>query len=365
MRGLHRAIILLLALVCVAQAASAFTIKTETITPASGPLEPGQQVTAHYTIDYAMLTTTGSNSGDDEEFVFHTELQNPVWKFTIYRDGVAITSFTRGGFAPKVTEFELDYGGNAELDLQFSGTVPSTTTGTVEVIKIEHVRSSNVEDTHVVTRDVVSQADVQNQLTLRENQLADLKANIDQRAADGVDVSAAQAKYTEAAQAIDSAKVAGAAQAATLLATAKTNMDEATTLLDKAWAEKDVGDAAAVISQVDELITYFKDNRSMGSDARVVAIITQRESAVQYYTTASDELGKANYAAARTKAVDAENKATEAYNDATALQKEIGEGFSFNFGSSLLYIGAGIVLVLIVVGAVFVYRKRGKWDELG
>lgn len=362
MRGLHRAIILLLALVCVTQAASAFTIKTETINPASGVLEPGQQVTAHYTIDYAM----NNYNADDEEFVFHTELHNPVWKFTIYRDGVAITSFTRGGFAPKVTEFELSYGeGDVELDVQLSGTVPSTTTGKVEVITIEHIKSSNVQDDHSVIRDVVSQADVQNQLTLRENQLADLKANIDQRAADGVDVSAAQAKYDEAAQAIDSAKVASASQAATLLAAAKTAMDESATLLDQAWAEKDVSDAAAVISQVDELITYFKDNRSMGSDARVVAIITQRESAVQYYTTASDELGKANYAAARTKAVDAENKATEAYNDAVALQKEIGEGFSFNFGNILLYIGAGVVLVLIVVGAVFVYRKRGKWDELG
>ncbi len=225
--------------------------------------------------------------------------------------------------------------------------------------------NGRVVDDHVVTRDVLNPAEVASQLTAREKQLSDLKASIDQRAAEGVDVTAATAKYNTASTAIDSAEAASATQAATLLATAKTNMDDAATLLEKAWAEKDVGDAAATIQQVDDLITYFKDNRSMGSDARVVAVITTRESAVQYDTTASDELTKGNYAAARTKAGDAETKATEALNDATALRTEIGDGLSFNFGSILLYIGVGVVLILLVVGAVVVYRRRGKWDELG
>jgi hypothetical protein len=360
-RTLHRAIILLLALLCVTQVASAFTIRTETINPASGALEPGQQVTAHYKIAYSMTTADGT----DESFDFSTGLHDPVWTFTIYRDGVAINTVTKGGYYPSLTEFELSYGsGDIELDVQLRGSAPSSTTGSVEIIKIEHMKNGLVVDDHVVTREVLNPAEVANQLAAREKQLSDLKADIDQKAANGIDVTAATAKYNEAVDALESAETASATQAATLLATAKTKMDEASTLLDKAWAEKDVADAATVIGQVDELITYFRDNRSMSNDARVLAIITKRESAVQYYTTASDELGKGNYAAARTKAADAENKATEAYNDATALQTEIGEGFSLNFGNSLLYIGAGIILVLVVAG-IFVYRKRGKWDELG
>ncbi len=362
MRTLNRAIILLLALLCVTQVASALTVKTIDITPASGALEPGQQVQAHYTIDYIM----NDNNLNDEEIYFHTELQKPIWKFNLYRDGITTPINAPPGFATRVTEFELYYGdSDVELDVTLTGTVPSTTTGEVEIVKIEHLKSSNVQDDYVATREVLNPEEVANQLATREKQLSDLKADIDQKAAEGVDVTAATAKYNDAANALESAETASAAQAATLLATAKTRIDEATSLLDKAWAEKDIGDAAAVIGQVDDLITYFKDNRSMGSDTRVVAIITQRESAVQYYTTASDELGKGNYAAARTKAADAENKATEAYNDAVALQKEIGEGFSLNFGGSLLYIGVGIILVLVVVAGIFVYRKRGKWDELG
>lgn len=70
--NISRWFILLLALVCVAQAASAFDVKTETVNPASGALEPGQQVTARYVLTYDMLT----DGGNDESFEFSTGLQN-------------------------------------------------------------------------------------------------------------------------------------------------------------------------------------------------------------------------------------------------------------------------------------------------
>ncbi len=106
--------ILLVALLCAVQAASAFNIKTETINPATGSLEPGQQVTARYVLTYDMATT------DD-----------------------------------------LSDEGDTELDLQLRGTVPSSTTGQVLIIKIEHLRGSDLKDSHSVTRDVVSAADIE------------------------------------------------------------------------------------------------------------------------------------------------------------------------------------------------------------
>lgn len=77
--NINRLFILLLALVCVAQATSAFDIKTETVNPASGALEPGQQVTAWYVLTYDMVTT----GGNDETFEFSTGLSNPTWDFTV------------------------------------------------------------------------------------------------------------------------------------------------------------------------------------------------------------------------------------------------------------------------------------------
>ena len=151
--------ILLVALLCAVQAASAFNIKTETINPATGPLEPGQQVTARYVLTYDMATTDDLS---DETFELSTGLQNPSWDITVYRDGIAVYTTKKTGYYPVLTEFEISYGeGDTELDLQLRGTVPSSTTGQVLIIKIEHLRGSDVKDSHSVTRDVVSAADIE------------------------------------------------------------------------------------------------------------------------------------------------------------------------------------------------------------
>lgn len=353
-------IILLLALVCVAQAASAFDIKTETVNPASGALEPGQQVNARYVLTYDMVTTTGN----DETFEFSTGLQNAVWDFTVYRDGVAIYTTKKTGYYPVLTEFEISYGdGDIELDAQVRGIVPSSASSKVLITKIDHLRDKDVKDTHSVTRDVVSSAQVVGSLSAQQQRLKDLKADIDDKASQGVDVAAAQAEYNAASQALTSAASAGPSQAASYIATAKTDIDEANAHLDKAWAQKAVADTGAAIESLDGMITYFAENRSMASDPQVVAIMTKRESAVQFYSQAQDNLNSENYPLARSKAGDGLSKANEALADANALKEKIGEGFNIG-GNLLLYIGVGVVIVLIVAGVV-IYRKRTGWDELG
>ena len=362
MKGnIGRWIILLLALVCVVQAVSAFDIKTEKVDPASGALEPGQQVTARYVLTYDMVTS----GGNDESFEFSTGLQNPSWTFIVYRDGVAIYTTKKTGFYPTLTEFEIDYGeGDIELDAQLRGVVPSSASTKVLVTKIDHLRDKDVKDTYSVNRDVVSSAQVEGSLSAQQQRLKDLKADMDEKAGQGVDVAAVQAEYNAASQALTSAASAGPSQAASYIATAKKDIDEATALLDKAWAEKAVADTGATIESLDGMITYFVENRSMSSDPQVVAIMTKRESAVQFYSQAQDNLNAKNYPLARSKATDGLNKANEALTDANNLKEKIGEGFNFGGGNLLLYIGVGIVLVLVVAGVVL-YRKKTGWDELG
>jgi len=358
--SISRWIILLLALVCVVQVASAFDIKTETVNPASGALEPGQQVTARYVLTYEMIT----NGGNDETFELSTGLQNPSWEFIVYRDGVAIYTTKKTGFYPILTEFEIDYGDeDIELDVQLRGIVPSSASGKILVTKIEHLRGDDVKDTHSVSRDVVSSDQVAGSLSAQQQRLKDLKADMDEKTTQGVDVSAAQAKYNTASQALTSAASAGPSQATSYIATAKKDIDEAIALLDKAWAEKAVADTGATIESLDGMITYFVENRSMNSDPQVVAIMTKRESAVQFYSQAQDNLNAKNYPLARSKAADGLSKANEALTDANNLKEKIGEGFNFG-GNLLLYIGVGVILVLVVVGVVF-YRKKSGWDELG
>ena len=361
--NISRWIILLLALVCVVQAASAFEVTIDEIQPKSAILEPGQSVNAHYVFSYKMLTT-GKNYMDDEKFEFSTELQKPAWDFKIRREGYPdIVLPTRGGAYQTLLEFDVGYSGEVELDVQLRGTVPTTSTGTLEVVKIEHFRDKTVEDEYHMTRDVVSSDQVAGTLAAQQQNLKILKADIDARAADGVDVSAAQAKYDAASKALTSAASAAPSKAAEYIATATKNMDEAKPLLDKAWAEKEVADTGAALESLDNKINYFVENRSMGGDPRVVSIVTKRESAVQFYSQAKDGLSASNYQLARSKAAEGLNKANEALSDADALRDEIGEGFSLG-GNILLYVGIGVIVVLAIVGVV-IYRKKTRWDELG
>ena len=356
--NMSRWIILLLALVCAVQAASAFDVKTATVNPASGDLEPDQAVTAHYVVAYSMDT----GGPGDEAFEFSTGLRNPSWSFIIYRDGIPIYTTEKPGYYPKLGAFELAYKDRVELDIQLRGTAPKTSSGEVEIIKLEHVKNKNVVDDYRVTRKVVSAEQVGSSLSVQQQNLKDLKADIDKKAADGVDVSAVQAKYDAASKALTSAASASPSKAAEHIATATKSMDEAKALLDKAWTEKEVADTGAAIESLDGNINYFVENRSMGGDPRVVSIVTKRESAVQFYSQAKDGLNAKNYPLARSKADEGLKKANEALRDAEALRDEIGEGFSL--GSLLPIVGIGVVIILVIAGVV-IYRKRTRWDELG
>ena len=372
--NISRWFILLLALVCVAQAVSAFEvikedIKADGASLESGQnLEPGQEVNARYIISYRMATT-GSNYMNDETFEFSTGLEKPYWIFKILPEGRDDTTAlpTRGGRYQSLGEFELGYSGEVKLDVQLVGTVPTTSSGKLEVFKLEHFLDKSVEDEYHRTLDVVTSAQVQGSLSAQQQRLKDLKANMDEKSAQGVDISAVQTEYNAASQALASAAAAGPAEAAGYISTATKALDKAEVLLDKAWAEKEVSNAGAAIETLDEMITYFVEERSMKSDAQVVAIITKRESAVQFYTQAQDSLNAANYSQARSKASDALSKANDALADANALKEKIGEGFNLGNllgGNLLLYIGIGIVIILGIVGVVL-YRRKTRWDELG
>lgn len=361
--NISRWFILLLALVCVAQAVSAFEVIKEEITPESAILEPGQNVNARYVISYKMITTDPSYM-DDEKFEFSTGLQNSAWDFKIRREGYPdIVIPTRGGTYQTLLEFEVGYRGDVQLDVQLRGTVPTTSTGELTVVQLEHFRDKSVVDKYRMTRDVVSATQVEGSLAAQQQRLKDLKADLDEKASQGVDISAAQAKYNSASQALTSAASAGPSQAASYIATAKKDIDEGVALLDKAWAEKSVADTGAAIESLDGMITYFVENRSMGTDPQVIAIMTKRESAVQFYSQAQDNLNAENYPLARSKAADGLSKANEALAEANALRERIGEGFNLG-GNLLLYIGVVVVIVLGIVGVVL-YRRKTRWDELG
>ena len=321
--NISRWIILLLTLACTVQAVSAlgFDVKAETINPEGDTLEPGQRVIAHYVLTYNMFTT-GSGEGVDETIKFTTGLRDPSWKFTVFRSGNA--AYTTEN--PILSEFDLTYGKDAELHAQLEGTVPPSTSGTILVTKIEHRLDTDVKKTHSVTRKVVSAEQVGNSLAIQQQRLKNLRADIDDRAARGVDVSPAQVKYNIASQALTSAASAAPSKAAEHIASAIMAIDEASSLLDRAWAVKEVSNTAAAIEDLDSVITYFVEDHSMRSDPQVVAIMTIRESAVQFYSQAKDALNMNNYPLARLRASDGLRKVNEALADTHAFHEKLSSG---------------------------------------
>jgi hypothetical protein len=191
----------------------------------------------------------------------------------------------------------------------------------------------------------------------------------------GIDTAEGEVKYSEAKQKIDTAKKAPSTQYTQSFANldaAQKAIDDGEVALERAWAESEVTNAQVPISNVDVIIAWFRGNASTRDDTQLPAIITKREVAVSYISTATDEISNGQYAQARAKAQEAFNKGNESYTDALKRQYDIEHGGLFSWlklpniklPGGIFFIVAIVVVVLAVVGYV-IYRKRSHWDELG
>lgn len=374
MRSAIKVLIGLLAVFCLVQAASAATVNyklstTPTVNPSSGDLSPGEHVTVA-----ATLTLTGSDLTfpDDHDLEFYSELDKMVWTYDVQIDG-------RGSDSPRTVKtrrmtidgFDLSYKSGTDVAVKvtlegYAPTVTATSSKTILSIQETNGDGATVEGSeYSIKRTVVNPQDVQANIATAQTRLTALKTSIDEKLAAGIDTTAAQAKYDEAKAAINRASsTSDFAAAKADLTTAQNAMSAAETALVQAEAQKEINDAQSAINQIDGIITYFEVNRSMGTDQRVMNLKTQRDLAAQSLSLANDQMNAKNYDAARIKGTDANQKAQSTLTLATQVREEIGEGFSLNLGSLPLYIGAGIVIVLIIGGIIYI-RKKKQWDELG
>jgi hypothetical protein len=375
MKGFNKWVIIAASFLLCIQAVSAFTVSSVTIDP-SGSLTPGTPVTVSYKIDFQSGTgsTTFSSSN---EMLMSTDLTSPKWTYTILLDGVENPRQPTGGKTLDITGFELSYKSGIEESVRVTleGTAPTVDKTTDKtIVKIQEIDSggSAIESTTVTkTATIINTAEVASAISARTNDLQSFRSQIDEKAALGIDTSAAESKYNDAKTQIDAASALPSNQYTTAqsdLVAAQTSITDGGKALDKAWAEYEVANAQIPINNVDVVISWFKGNQSTANDVGLPTIITKREVAVSYISAANDEIANGNYAQARTKADDAFNKGNESYNDAVALQKKLSSGWSFpalpNIGG-VVFIIAGIVVVVLVIVGIVVYRKRSRWDELG
>jgi hypothetical protein len=375
MKGLTKWIIIAVFLIFCIHAVSAFGVETITVDP-SGSLTPGTPVIVTFKVDMSASGTETFPSTDELDMV--TDLDTPTWTYSLVLDGVDTPQPSAGGRVLAVTGWILAYPSSVDESMKVTvqGTAPTVEQTTNKtMIKIQEVDShNNIITSSIVERTavVVNVAEVQTKITDEESALQTFRSHIDEKSALGVDTADAEAKYSDAQQKISTAKALPSTQYLQALSTidaAQKAIDDGETALDRAWADSEVTNAQIPINNVDGVIAWFKGNASTKDDAQLATIITKREVAVSYISTANDDISNGNYAEARNKAQEAFDKGNESYTDALARKKVLESGFQFpglpNFGKlPIIPIVAVIVVVLAVVGYV-IYRKRSHWDELG
>jgi hypothetical protein len=368
MKGLLKWTVLVLVIISCIQSVSAISIASVSIDP-SGSLTPNNPVTVSFKVE---------NSGvfpSDGEIQLFTDLEKPKWTYTIIVNGIENLRPVEGGRTLTITGFELSYKTSDEVSVRVTleGLAPPVDKTTEKVvIRVTEFDSNGkaVTSTQVEKKAmVINTADVASTIASADAELQTYRTHIDEKAALGIDTSAAEAKYTEANQKVSSARSRPTneyASALTDLTAAKTAITDGETALDKAWAENEVAAAQVPINNVDRIIAWFKGNTSTANDQQLPTIITKREVAVSYISNANDNIAGGNYAQARQKAQDAFSKGNESYTEALARQKQLS-GWSLPIPkiNSTVGIIIGIVAVILVVVGVIIYRKRSQWDELG
>ncbi len=370
MKGFKTWIIVTAILLFCISAASAFSVSSVSIDP-SGSLIPDTPVTVSFKVD-----TSGFSSGSDLQFF--TELESPKWTYTISVNGVDNLRPSMGGKTLTISGFELAYkpGDLVDLRATLEGKAPTVTqTADKIIIRIQEMGTNGaaIAATKVErTAKVINIGEVPIVIAERDTELQTYRTHIDEKAVLGIDISAADAKYNEAKQKIDSARARPKTQYAEALAdltAAQTSISAGEKALDRAWAETEVAAAQIPINNVDGVIAWFKGNKTTADDQQLTAIITKREVAVSYISTANDQIASGEYSQARSKALDAFKKGNESYNDALARQKILMSGWSFSFPQipipGGIFIVIGVVVVILVAVGIIIYRKRSRWDELG
>jgi hypothetical protein len=381
MKGVTKWIVLAAILLFCVPVVSAFTVSSVTIDP-SGSLTPNTPVTVSYKIQFP--ASSGETFPSGSELQMSTDLDSPKWSWTLVLDGVDNPRPQESGRMLSLSGFELSYPSSVDQSVRVTlegktPTVDKTTNKTI--IKIQEVdQNNNVVTSSKVehTAMVINTGEVAQVIAEKKAALQTYRSHIDEKAAIGIDTSIAETKYNDANSKISAAAALPSTQyalALNYLSIANDLMADGEKSLDRAWAETEVLNSQTPITNVDGVIAWFKGNKSTAELPELSPIISKREIAVSYISTANDEIASGNYAQARSKAAEAFAKGNESYTDAYNLQFKLIHNSSpldviFGaiggvFKSGVLIIVAAVVVIVLVAVGVIIYRKRSRWDELG
>jgi hypothetical protein len=368
-------LIVLISIVSIASAS--VSVGNIAISP-SGDLVSGQtQSSASFTVNFG--SSGGYTFENTNSLQMETELEDATWSYSIILDGIENPAKTESGPNIRLSGWELSYPSDRTISLKVkvAGTAPVVTTSAEKIVmRVRELGSGNT----LVGTEVVKKKMVLNPSTIGESvqsesaRMSSLRNELDRLAGSGLDLTSAEAKHGQATAYLQSAeKATDVARKQSDLSAAQKLLDEVEDMVLLMGAEHAISTAEGSIDQTEELITYFKVNKSMGSDARLMPIIARWELAADKLSDARDLYNEGKYAEAEVKASEAAVKGDEVLNDAMALKDKVDSnplsgivsGLSGAISGTIVTIIIIIVIAIIAIVGIILFRRRRKWDELG
>lgn len=332
----------------------------------SGDLESGKSnVTADLQLSF--ISIGGETFPSDESISIKTELDNPVWTYSIILDGIENPR-------PPVSKKQLDLSGwelsyenvDESVKISLKGMAPKVDSSReIELVSVNVATpGGRVKETvKNVTAFVTNPGELTGDISSVKEAYSKLEKDIAQNKADGIDVSKAEAKAKEALSSLNSAAGASYSNAQVYIKNANTYIKDAYSMLDMGLSQKAINDAKEAIDKTDEWISYFKTEKELGSDPRLAPIITKREFAAEDAGDAKELFDAGKYTEARKKAEEAYQKADEVFTATQDLNTELEaapKGMELPDLSGILIYVVGIIVVAVVGFILFrIMKSRG------
>lgn len=333
----------------------------------AGDLEAGKtNVTADFQIDF--VSVAGETFPSDENILLSTQLENPIWNYAIILDGVENPRPASSKSQLPITGWELSYKNVDEhVKVSLNGNAPKTDKSKqIEVVGISVATPSGKVNEQIrnVSAFLTNPGELTGDIGSVKTKVKTLQSDIAKNKADGIDTSKAEQKAKDASDALDKAAKESFSNAKVYIQNAGTYVTDAYTYLDMGIAQKTIADAKEAIDRTDEWITYFKTDKKMETDPRLSPIITKREFAAEYATNAQELFDQGKFTEAKQKALDANAKATEVFNDTQNLNNEVNQTAVSSPGpnlGSLTGILTNLVIIIIIIAAIagiFLFMKK-------
>ena len=322
----------------------------------TGDLESGKSnITADFVIDF--VSVGGETFPNDENILISTQLENPIWNYAIVLDGVENARPASSKNQLELTGWELSYKDVEEhVRVSLKGNAPKTDKSKqIEIVSVSTASPNGKvkEQVRNATAFLTNPGELTGDIGTVKSEVRKLQTDIAGYKADGIDTTKADQKVKDASDSLDRASKESFANAKIYIQNAETYVKDAYGYLDMGAAQKTIADAKEAIDRTDEWITYFKTNKSMETDPRLAPIITKREFAAEYASSAQELFDQSKFSDARAKAEEANKKATEVFNDTQNLNDLISKTPT-STGPDLGAI-TGILKYVVIAIIIFVY----------